>query len=745
MVVAVGVVLPVSPAIAEETVCGPWSNEQDFVDTVGEWCRSTWLVDPGKGNLNSRQQLLDNADLYAAYGFSRQWLWYAHERTLVVPAGSSQEWVSCTPGHAGPVCPIGSLQQPPHRILSNFTGGPVEFHVLEFAGSVIARACGNFWHPPNVIEPVPWLTVDKYDDRNRNGVRDAGEGPLSGWSFRINRIGSRVGQPNGRVGSVVTGADGLARFDFAGSGPGTYLVEEVGQDGWAPTTPASRVVEVPEGIGNAQVGHVQFGNAETRADLVKAEFGLVDPPQRLEAGESTDLTVRAVVRNDGPADVTIDDAMTVEVPADCVAEPAQANVSRPLTRGQSVTLDFRVRVRCTQPSFHPMTFTDRLTVATGGVIDPDLGNNTVAFEHTFPVFHRADIQLGDTEITCAERADVGEQFQCSITAVVTNAGPYGPVDTTVSFDLRPPADCEATSDDANTRLALPVAQPRTVTSTWRLSCTQRSYHPIAAEASAVLEHLHVEDPITGNAAATATTVTEIFQPADLSVDALDVSCTEREVNTNASACTARALIRNAGPATAVKTRTDLTIGTANDCAAVAEGPDSHLVTLDEDATATVTTAWRITCTETNRHSVSVTARMTTDEPHAEDRSLANNTTTTVWNPVDAKPRSLPSAVNIGKEGLLPFAVLSTADVNALTDVDRDSLRFGRTGTEDSVISCAPEGEDVNDDGRLDLICRADTQRTGITCDTTVALLTGQLTTGARLAGEDDIKVVGCKK
>jgi hypothetical protein len=134
----------------------------------------------------------------------------------------------------------------------------------------------------------------------------------------------------------------------------------------------------------------------------------------------------------------------------------------------------------------------------------------------------------------------------------------------------------------------------------------------------------------------------------------------------------------------------------------------------------------------------------TDEPHAEDRAPTNNTTTTVWGPGDVKPRSLPSSVNIGKEGAVPFALLSTPVLNTLTDVDRTSLHFGHDGTEDSGVSCAPDGEDVNDDGRLDLVCHATTRLTGIDCATTVAYVVGRLTDGTRYQSEDTIKVTGCR-
>jgi hypothetical protein len=93
--------------------------------------------------------------------------------------------------------------------------------------------------------------------------------------------------------------------------------------------------------------------------------------------------------------------------------------------------------------------------------------------------------------------------------------------------------------------------------------------------------------------------------------------------------------------------------------------------------------------------------------------------------------------------LVPFAVLSTATFDAIAETDRASLRFGVTGAENSVVSCASQGEDVNDDGRLDLICRADAQLLGLACDTTVLLMTGRTTTGTALHGEDAVKVMGC--
>lgn len=741
-------VMTALPASAAPNVC-EWHNDQDIADTSDPGCRATFLVEAGQGNILSREQLLDARDFYAAHGFNRQWLWYAPTQTVNVPDTRQQEWTSC----------IGGLP----RIDGNACGGSVSHHLMYRPGHalqeltievrafawdkrVIVRACGNYFYPSNGSDPVPTALIEKYDDRNRNGVRDGGESGLAGWQFRVERVSSKYNdQPSELVEIVSTDASGYVTFSFNDDGPGVYTVAEIAQEGWAATTASPRTIVVEDGIGNAQVAHLKFGNAQTRADLAKVEFGLVNPPTRMDAHTPTDLTVRAEIRNNGPADVTARDTVDVQVPEDCVAEPAHDEAVRTLAAGETAIVEFRVRVTCEQPSYHPMTFTDRLFVATQGVEDPVLNNNTKAFEYVIEVYDYADIQLANTNTSCPARSDVGQSFDCTVTAVVTNAGPYGPVTTDVAFGLQPPADCQADNPDGSAAqtLSLPVGQPTTVTSQWRVTCAQRSYHDITASAKAVLRHLHVIDPVLDNASAAHTTRIEIFEPVDLVARVIDLRCDEREANTTASSCTATFTVANDGPATGVAVLVTLAIVTEADCTATPAAPQQTHLVLNSGASTNVTATWQLACTATYRHSVIVSGTIIADEPHAEDRWPANNSTTTVWGPADVKPRSLPSSVNIGKEGVVPFALLSTPTLNTLTDVNRDSLLFGGTGTEDSVISCAPSGEDVNDDGRLDLVCKAATQLTGITCSTTVALITGQLADGTRFQSEDAIKVVGC--
>jgi len=742
--VSAGATMAMQPAVATPNSCGPWYSDQDIADTYGDSCRDTFLVDVGAGNHLSREQLLAAGTFYDSQGFDRQFRWYAPMTTVHVPDTAAQRWTSCG-GHsarsAGAACSDPVID---HPMLNGGALKPSSIDILAFAwdGGVIARACGNYFLPRDHSNPIPSVVVDKFDDRNRNGVRDPGENGLSGWQFKVIRVASKYNdQGTGEVGTVTTDGSGSARFFFNGQGPGTYTIQELGQDGWAPTTADQQTVVVEDGIGNAEVGHLQYGNAQTRADLAKVDFGLIDPPTRLDAHVPVDLTVRATVRNNGPADVTAVDSIDVTVPDDCVASPAHDEATRVLAAGQEAVIEFTVRVRCENPSYHPVTFTDHLAVATAGVEDPVQENNTRAFQHVFPVFDRADIQLSGTTIQCPARSDINQAFACSVTAQIVNAGPYGPATADVTFALQVPADCTAVNVDGmpTQTLSLPVGETRTVVSQWQVTCTHRSYHDIGATAQARLNHLHLEDLVGGNENGSATARLGIFEPADLAALGLDLRCTERESNTLSSDCTATFKVRNNGPATGVAVLTTQTITVEPGCTVTPAASQTATFVLDAGATRDVVATWHVTCAQAYRHSVRVTGTIAANEPHAEDRGPGANTATTVWGPGDVKPRSLPSSINIGKEGLIPFALLSTSTFNALTQVDRSSVRLAG-----AVATCASQGEDVNDDGRLDLICRVNTPETTITCSTTVALITAKLTDGTPYQSEDAVKITGCK-
>lgn len=109
--------------------------------------------------------------------------------------------------------------------------------------------------------------------------------------------------------------------------------------------------------------------------------------------------------------------------------------------------------------------------------------------------------------------------------------------------------------------------------------------------------------------------------------------------------------------------------------------------------------------------------------------------------IDINPGSVPNSINPNSNGVIPVAILTSAAFDAAT-VDAATVRFGATGQEAAPRHFALE--DVNGDGKTDLIIQFPTQNTGIACGTTSATLTGKTIDGFDLSGTDSVNTVGCK-
>jgi hypothetical protein len=122
---------------------------------------------------------------------------------------------------------------------------------------------------------VAELCVVKFEDLNGDGVRDAGEPGLAGWSFVVSPAPLGLG-----TNVVTTLKDG--GICFAVSAPGTYTIAELGQPGWTPTTLSTQVVTVVPG----QPVQVIFGNQRTGlVEICGMKFWDADGDGRLGTGE----------------------------------------------------------------------------------------------------------------------------------------------------------------------------------------------------------------------------------------------------------------------------------------------------------------------------------------------------------------------------------------------------------------------------------------------------------------------------
>src|SRR2546422_6279719 len=108
--------------------------------------------------------------------------------------------------------------------------------------------------------------------------------------------------------------------------------------------------------------------------------------------------------------------------------------------------------------------------------------------------------------------------------------------------------------------------------------------------------------------------------------------------------------------------------------------------------------------------------------------------------IDIKPGSFPNSINPRSKGKIPVVILSTGDFDAPLRVDTMSLTFGRTGDEASLVFCNTSGEDVNGDGRLDLVCHFSAQAAGFVVGDLEGILKGRTIDGTPIAGRDSVRI-----
>ena len=128
---------------------------------------------------------------------------------------------------------------------------------LQPDGKLVVSAMGNFglirFSGPFALAPSEASIAGVvFDDADGDGVRDAGETGLPGWTVRLD-----LNNDGTFDASTVTSAGGA--YTFANVTPGTHAVREVLQAGWAPTAPAGGAHVVTVAQGDVVAGR-DFGN-----------------------------------------------------------------------------------------------------------------------------------------------------------------------------------------------------------------------------------------------------------------------------------------------------------------------------------------------------------------------------------------------------------------------------------------------------------------------------------------------------
>ena len=115
------------------------------------------------------------------------------------------------------------------------------------------------------------------------------------------------------------------------------------------------------------------------------------------------------------------------------------------------------------------------------------------------------------------------------------------------------------------------------------------------------------------------------------------------------------------------------------------------------------------------------------------RILAN---CTVQISIDIKPGGFPNSINLRSRGKVPVAILSTDTFDAIS-VDPASVVFAGA----PALSTGLGFEDVNGDGRLDLIAHFDTSSLNLTQSAVEACVTGHTFDGQTFTGCDSVRIL----
>jgi dipeptidyl aminopeptidase/acylaminoacyl peptidase len=110
-------------------------------------------------------------------------------------------------------------------------------------------------------------------------------------------------------------------------------------------------------------------------------------------------------------------------------------------------------------------------------------------------------------------------------------------------------------------------------------------------------------------------------------------------------------------------------------------------------------------------------------------------------PIDIRPRKAINKINPVSQGKVEVAILSTLEFDAATAVDRATITFGSTGSEQTLAFCDKNLRDVSGDGRPDLTCRFATRAGQFKQSSTEGVLRFKTTDGVPFEGRNPITIV----
>ncbi|MCZ8249461.1 MULTISPECIES: Calx-beta domain-containing protein [unclassified Microcystis] len=124
--------------------------------------------------------------------------------------------------------------------------------------------------------PLGSIEGSKWEDLNANGIWEADEKALAGWTIYIDSVANGTLDPWEL--STVTDANG--KYSFTNLGPGEYAIREVNQTGWlqtSPSTPYALILKVGEKLTDVNFGNYQLPTINLNPKSQTIVEGLTTP------------------------------------------------------------------------------------------------------------------------------------------------------------------------------------------------------------------------------------------------------------------------------------------------------------------------------------------------------------------------------------------------------------------------------------------------------------------------------------
>jgi hypothetical protein len=113
--------------------------------------------------------------------------------------------------------------------------------------------------------------------------------------------------------------------------------------------------------------------------------------------------------------------------------------------------------------------------------------------------------------------------------------------------------------------------------------------------------------------------------------------------------------------------------------------------------------------------------------------------------IDIKPGDANNTINLKGMKDISVAMLSSINFSAPAQIDRTSFTFGKTGDENSLLSCSKRLKDFNGDGLLDLVCTFNLKSTGFQCGDIEGVLKGKFSfTGISFMDKQKVMIEPCR-